>query len=273
MIRKTKTVFTTSYRHMLMGGLSLSLPLLTGGCSLFHKSSPAVPQSVQNSDDVYQAAGSSPDWHLTLSGNTLTFNRQGAPTQIKTLTEDESDSAHRTYLTKKMKVDVTPQTCTNSTTGQTYSETVTVKTPQGTYHGCGGDPARAAIINGTSWVVTALNGTPVTAGNDRPSLTDATTDMAPDVQQTPTLNINATGDVSGSDGCNRYSGGMTVRPEGRIIHQQSGMNTLMACSGAIMQRADIFNGLLRAATSWQASGSTLTLKTDDDRTIQLRQIL
>ena len=64
-----------------------------------------------------------------------------------------------------------------------------------------------------------------------------------------TLSFLGDGRVSGTGGCNRYSGPVEVK--GSSIHFGSLAATMMACSPAVMQQEERFFTALAAATQWK----------------------
>ena len=94
-------------------------------------------------------------------------------------------------------------------------------------------------LDGTSWVLTSLNGQAVL------SSTQVTINFVKDV-------------VNGSDGCNNYSSTYTLKGsqfkiDGRII------GTMMACQDPIMKQATAYHAAMQEATSAKVDGQQLTL--------------
>jgi heat shock protein HslJ len=94
-------------------------------------------------------------------------------------------------------------------------------------------------LEGTSWILTTLNG------------------AAPLPDTTITAGFEVDGNLSGSDGCNRY--GASYEVEGDKITITPGMSTMMACPEPTMQQAGEYMTALAAATSYQIQGDTLEL--------------
>ena len=80
-----------------------------------------------------------------------------------------------------------------------------------------------------------------------------------------TANFGTDGVLSGSGGCNNYSGGYTVDGEGNI---QIGplMSTMMACDGpeGIMEQEMQYLAALQTAATYSMEGDSLQLRTADD---------
>jgi heat shock protein HslJ len=94
-------------------------------------------------------------------------------------------------------------------------------------------------LEGTSWILTALNG------------------AAPLPDTTITASFEADGNLSGSDGCNRY--GANYEVDGDKITITPGMSTMMACPDPVMEQAGEYMAALTLAISYQIQGDTLEL--------------
>ena len=109
---------------------------------------------------------------------------------------------------------------------------------------CGGDEEQG--LEATRWVLETIDSgdssTPVLAGTE------------------PYLEF-AGETVSGSDGCNQFSGGVTVGPDDAIAFGQMA-GTLMACEQAIMDQATAINVALAEVTTYQVDGDQLILSSD-----------
>ncbi|XOF34937.1 MAG: META domain-containing protein [Candidatus Electrothrix sp. YB6] len=113
--------------------------------------------------------------------------------------------------------------------------------------------AGCAFFNGTdgkedlsdiSWLLLELSGSPV---------------VSPPVM---TLNFTEHGNVSGSDGCNRYSSTYTAE-DGAINISEEITTTKAACPGPIMWRASAFITALKQAAAYRQEKGQLTLLTAD----------
>jgi heat shock protein HslJ len=97
---------------------------------------------------------------------------------------------------------------------------------------CGpGDDNANGGIGGTSWTVASINGAPT----------------QPDAR--PTMVFEFDGSLSGSGGCNQYSG--TFRTDGDRITVSQLASTMMACESAgVMAQEQAFSAALGGATTW-----------------------
>lgn len=273
---QTKQTGRAGMRRGAAGGvLALGLAGVLAGCTGQTATQPVATSG--KPDNIYQASGNEPSWNMTLAQNMLTLETPDGPRMAGTVLHAHADGRTRTYETKDVQVEITAKACSDSMSGQTYAETVRIVTQGRTLNGCGGGPLAPTSLNGTRWVVTALDGHRLADGNKAPSDTNRTTDEpglnASASDMPPTLDINDSGKVSGSDGCNRYVGGMEFGKNGRVkTAPQGGLSTMMACPGRRDALAHQFFTLTRAVTHWRTDGAALVLETDDKKTVQLRQV-
>lgn len=81
-----------------------------------------------------------------------------------------------------------------------------------------------------------------------------------------TLDFSADGRISGSDGCNRYGGSVTVDGDTiRIGRDLAG--TLMACPGAIEARSRAYRDALRDAARFSVDNGRLSLQDESRQTL------
>lgn len=102
-------------------------------------------------------------------------------------------------------------------------------------------------LAGTQWVLSTLNGN------------------APLEGAQVTLNFDAEGRVTGSDGCNRFFGPYRVEGDALVFQQFGG--TLMACPPALMTQSRDFTSALAATKAFDIAGDTLTLRDADGATV------
>lgn len=121
--------------------------------------------------------------------------------------------------------------------------------------GCVSMPQQSgSTVAGTQWTVIELDGESIGPG------------MA------PTLSIAKDGAVSGSDGCNRFVGGLVFDDGGKVAASPSaGVSTKMACPGRRDAVSRRYNALRAAAASWTREGDTLVIATAGGSTIRLRR--
>lgn len=120
--------------------------------------------------------------------------------------------------------------------------------------GCMQMPSSPQRLQGTRWIVTALDG------------------QAVEPDATPSLAIGENGRASGSDGCNRFVGGLAFDEHGGATAEPTGaISTRMACPGPKGDVSRRYNALRSAVTAWHFEGAALVLATADGRTITLRR--
>ncbi len=85
-------------------------------------------------------------------------------------------------------------------------------------------------IGGTSWTVVTINGGPA----------------VPDAR--PTMVFEFDGSLSGTGGCNQYSG--SFRTDGDRITVRDLASTMMACEAGVMAQEQAFSAALGGATTW-----------------------
>ena len=112
--------------------------------------------------------------------------------------------------------------------------------------GAAGTSARSNALTGNVWLLTAALGKAPVAGTS------------------PTSEFTSAS-VSGSGGCNRYSG--KVSASGTTIRISAIASTEMACQPKIMAQESVFLNALALARSYSTSGSTLTLKGSNGRVL------
>jgi heat shock protein HslJ len=85
-----------------------------------------------------------------------------------------------------------------------------------------------------------------------------------------TANFSADSRVSGSSGCNSYSGDYTYSVVDQTLELGRMMRTAMACTdGNIMRQEGMFIAALQTVNSYHINGNTLTLKAADNSTAVL----
>ena len=99
-------------------------------------------------------------------------------------------------------------------------------------------------VAGITWTVTELNG------------------EAPPDGVTATLLFDGT-NVSGSSGCNNYSGGATF-DEDVVANSEGLAGTMMACEAAVSEFEAAYLAMLADASIFAVDGDTMTFSNDSD---------
>ncbi len=102
-----------------------------------------------------------------------------------------------------------------------------------------------ADLDDTGWVLSSLGGDMPLPGT------------------TVTLQFDADGAVSGSDGCNRFRTTFSQRGD-RLTFDQPGASTMMACPEPVMNQATAFMAALAATTRFTVSEEELILRDGDE---------
>jgi heat shock protein HslJ len=106
--------------------------------------------------------------------------------------------------------------------------------------GASSAPSASATLSGTAWTATSVGGAFV------------------DANSPPTMDFGADGKVSGTTGCNQYSG--TYEVDGNEIAVGPLAMTMMLCEGSVGEQETLFGPALQGATTWAIDATgTLTL--------------
>jgi heat shock protein HslJ len=105
--------------------------------------------------------------------------------------------------------------------------------------GCTPTKTPGVSLDGTSWVLTGVKGGPALSG------------------ATVTIEFS-NGRISGSDGCNSYSGSVTLKGNKFNVGKDI-ISTMMACSDPIMQQSSAFYDALKQSTAYKVVDQQLTL--------------
>ncbi|MFT4150122.1 MAG: META domain-containing protein [Paracoccaceae bacterium] len=157
----------------------------------------------------FVARGNEPGWVLNATSDGVAFSREDGGAQGGPLPQGEDNEAGTRYaVSPDLAFTVSEAICRDTMTGMPYPATVLVEQAGAVLNGCGGDPA--ALLSG-DWRVTRIGETDVPAGVE--------VTMAFDGLR-----------VSGTSGCNRYTGAAEMTGESFRFGPVAG--TRMACLGA-----------------------------------------
>lgn len=205
-------------------------------------------------EPTYKALGTEPGWTLDITPARIAYNGDYGETQIAVANPGARPSFNgRRYVTDRLTVDITHGECNDGMSDRLYADTVMVIADGKTVKGCGGAILPPSELAGTSWTFVSIGG--VAVAPDRPT----------------SLAFEA-GRLSGSAGCNRFSGRWSR--EGATLTAGPLMATRMACPGAAMEQESAFFALLRAPVRVEfPSDGTLVLTGEDGRTAVLRRAI
>ncbi|MDT8345123.1 MAG: META domain-containing protein [Thermohalobaculum sp.] len=183
----------------------------------------AVPQP----EAPFRARGNEPGWNLSIAEGRITlvtdFGATRREADLPAATREEGARVLR-LADPAAVVRIEDRLCRDDATGMPHPAVVTVETDGRLLRGCGGEPA--ALLAGPDWVVEDIAGGGVIDASG------------------VTLGF-AEGQVWGSGGCNRYSGGFSLTGESLGIGPLAA--TMMACEPALMtQERRLFKALADA---------------------------
>lgn len=227
----------------------LALPML-GACAPAAQS----PQGPAEVPAAYMALGTEPGWTLEITPARLNYDGDYGETKIMASNPGaEPGTTGERYVTDRLTIDVMRKECSDGMSDRRYRDTVTVIADGKTVTGCGGPILPPAELAGTSWIFVSIGGTRVAA--DRPTA----------------LQFDGTR-LSGSAGCNRFSGNYTHVD--RMLTTGPVIATEMACPGAGMTQENDFFALMRGPVSLSfPTDGTLVLTGSDGRTAVLRRAI
>lgn len=176
-----------------------------------------------NGNTSYSALGTEPFWSLKIDGDEMRFERAGLPKVTAAPFEARPSFNGWRYLARTMTVDVTFAPCSDGMSDNTYKDTVTIMVGDTQYKGCGGGVLPPASLDGTGWTIGAIRGVSTAAG------------IKTEVRF-------ADGRISGTAGCNRFSGSYAV--EGNVLSVGAIAATKMMCPEPQMAQESKFLSLL-----------------------------
>jgi len=214
----------------------------------------APPQGPGDRPAAYMALGTEPGWTLEITDARLNYAGDYGETRITVPNPGGGLDPHfRSYTTDRLKITIIRNACSDGMSDRRYADTVTVIADGKTGKGCGGKILPPDTLAGSSWTFVSIGSVPVAA--DRPTA----------------LQFDGNR-MSGSAGCNRFSGGYSAA-EGTLTAGPL-MATEMACPGAGMTQEQAFFKLMAAPVSLTfADDGTLILTGSGGRTAVLRRVI
>ncbi|MHA4835119.1 META domain-containing protein [Sphingopyxis sp. MSC1_008] len=208
------------------------------------------PQGPGDQPAAYMALGTEPGWTLEITPSRLNYDGDYGETKIMVPNPGAKLSTNgRTYTTDRLSVVVQQAPCSDGMSDRRYSDSVRVVADGKTLQGCGGKILPPTELAGTNWSFVSIGGVPVAA--DRPTA----------------LQFNGNR-LSGSAGCNRFSG--TYAVDGGTLKAGPLMATEMACPG--MELEQTFFTLMASPVSLTfADDGTLILTGEGGKTVVLRR--
>ncbi|WP_428684247.1 META domain-containing protein [Sphingopyxis sp.] len=224
--------------------------LAAAGCAPAAESlQPPAPR-----EPVYMAIGTEPGWTLEITPERLNYAGDYGETKIVVANPGATPSMNgRTYAGGRLSVVIKHATCSDGMSDRRYADTVRVIADGKTLTGCGGAILPPDTLAGSNWIFVSIGGVPVAAG--RP------TSLAFDGAR-----------LSGSAGCNRFSGSYTA--DSRTLTAGPLMATEMACPGAGMTQEQAFFKLMAGPVriGFPTDG-TMEISGVDGQTAVLRRVI
>ena len=227
----------------------IGLPLLAS-CQTGNIPQPPVVEENVN----FIAKGNEPGWIVRFDAKTIAFEGDYGEKKI-TVPKPEGRASFNgmRYVTDRLSVDVTHVTCTDDMSGRRFAETVKVIADGKEFNGCGGRNLPPETLEDTVWTIVAIDQLPVLAE--------------------PKTEVRFTrGRVSGTAGCNRFSG---PYKQSKNILTFSGVSaTEMACQQNQMTQEMAFMALLTGPVTERYSvEGNLILANDKGNRVTLKQVL
>lgn len=203
---------------------------------------------------AYLALGTEPGWTLEITPARLNYDGDYGATKIMVPNPGAKRSLNgRTYVSDRLSVVIKNAPCSDGMSDRRFADTVRVIADGKTLHGCGGKILPPDTLAGSSWTFVSIGGVAVAA--DRPT----------------SLQFDGNR-LSGSAGCNRFSGGYSAA-DGTLTAGPL-MATEMACPGPGMTQENAFFKLMAAPVSLAfADDGTLILTGSAGQTAVLKRVI
>ena len=210
------------------------------------------PQGPGDQPAAYMALGTEPGWTLEITPSRLNYDGDYGETKIIVPNPGAKPSANgRTYTTDRLSVVVQPAPCSDGMSDRRYADSVRVVADGKALRGCGGKILPPETLAGSNWAFVSIGGVSVAA--DRPT----------------SLQFDGNR-LSGSAGCNRFSGGYAV--DGGTLKAGPLMATEMACPGMELEQS-FFKLMASPVSLTFADNGTLILTGSDGQTAVLRRVI
>ncbi len=210
------------------------------------------PQGPGEQPAAYMALGTEPGWTLEITPSRLNYDGDYGETKIMVPNPGAKPSANgRTYTTDRLSVVVQQAPCSDGMSDRRYADSVRVVADGKALRGCGGKILPPETLAGSNWAFVSIGGVSVAA--DRPT----------------SLQFDGNR-LSGSAGCNRFSGGYAV--DGGTLKAGPLMATEMACPGIELEQS-FFKLMASPVSLTFADNGTLILTGSDGQTAVLRRVI
>jgi heat shock protein HslJ len=203
---------------------ALSLALLSA-CQPATDTGPETAASASTEDaSTYIARGNEPGWILKMDGKVLDYQGNYGETKITVPQPEGRPSLNgMRYVTERLVVDITYASCADVMSGERFTDTVSIRADGKEYKGCGGRKLPPESLNNTSWTIIMM-------------------DQLPTLESVKTEVHFADGKISGTAGCNRFTG--TYTHQSNTITFGAIASTRMMCPEKQMAQEAKFLALL-----------------------------
>lgn len=209
---------------------------------------PAPPQP------AYMAIGTEPGWTLEITPERLNYAGDYGETKIVVPNPGAAPSMNGTiYAAGRLSVVIKHAACSDGMSDRRYADTVRVIADGKAVQGCGGAILPPDTLAGSNWTFVSIVGVPVAPGRPTSLTFDGTR-------------------LSGSAGCNRFSGVYTATD--RTLSAGPLMATEMACPGAGMTQEQAFFKLMAGPVGIGfPTDGTMEISGADGRTAVLKRVI
>jgi len=227
----------------------IALPALAGCAPATETPQPPAPPAT-----AYMAIGTEPGWTLEITPERLNYAGDYGETKIAVPNPGATPSLNgETYAGGRLAVVIKHAPCSDGMSDRRYADTVRVIADGKRVEGCGGNILPPDTLAGSNWTFVSIGGVPVAA--DRPT----------------SLSFDGAR-LSGSAGCNRFSGRYTA--DGRTLTTGPLIATEMACPGTGVTQEQAFFKLMAGPVSIGfPTDGTMEITGADGRTAVLKRVI
>lgn len=225
---------------------------VVAGCTVIPRGEVPPPAAPPQSSTTYSALGTEPGWTLRITPGRLYYEGDYGATKIDVPRPEPraTFNGHR-YESARLTVDVTHGECSDGMSDRLYEDSVTVTANGKTVKGCGGAILSPQTLEGTSWAILQIGGMDALA--DRPAKLGF-----------------ADGRISGTTGCNSFSGRYDVNTTALTLGPI--VATQMGCPGTAMEQETRLLAILKGTLGMTfRNGDTLILTGANGRTVVARR--
>lgn len=202
---------------------------------------PVAPPAV----GTFRAVGQEPGWLLAVEDTILTLRWDYDERRVSVRTPTvETGTGGRQYRfmhsDTSYVISIKDSACADGMSGHQYPATVTVSIGARILNGCGGEPG--SLIRGAEWYVDSLDALPLVTGS------------------TITMQFSPDGRITGSAGCNRFSGNYTL--SGNDLTTSQVAATRKSCGPDIDRQETVFLSYLERPIRFYVMGDALHVERD-----------